>query len=85
MRCNKNFQYKLDEALKDEFLIHTNFLTTAIINVFYCCEKVFILMNILMIDKNSMKHHYLKKEAFCSHLYMEDNTDTQKEFGNILK
>ena len=42
-------------------------------------------MNILMIEKNSMKHDYLKKEDFCSHLYMEDNTDTQKEFGNILK
>ena len=27
----------------------------------YDCEKVFILMNIWMIGKNSMKHHYLKR------------------------
>ena len=81
----KTFNTSLMKLSRNEFLIYTNFLTTAIINVFYCCEKVFILMNILMIDKNSMKHHYLKKEAFCSHLYMEDNTDTQKELGNILK
>ena len=28
-----------------------------------------------MIEKNSMKHHYWKKEDFCSHLNMEDITD----------
>ena len=32
-------------------------------------------MNIWMIGKNSMKHHYLKKKAFYSHLDMEDITD----------
>ena len=32
-------------------------------------------MNIWMIEKNSMKHHYRKKEDFCSHLNMEDITD----------
>ena len=32
------------------------------IKLFYCCEKVFILMDIWMIGKNSMKHHYLKKK-----------------------
>ena len=35
-----------------------------IISLFYCCEKGFILMNIWMIGKNSMKHHYLKKKIF---------------------
>ena len=44
------------------------------ISLVYCCEKVFILMNILMIGKNSMKHHYLKKKIY-SHLNMEDLTD----------
>ena len=28
-----------------------------------------------MIGKNSIKHHYLKKEDFCSHLNMEDIAD----------
>ena len=28
-----------------------------------------------MVGKNSMKHHYLKKIIFYSHLYMEDITD----------
>ena len=33
-------------------------------------------MNIQMIEKNSMKHHYLiEKEDFYSHLYMKDITD----------
>ena len=27
-------------------------------------EKMLILTNILMIGKNSMKHHYLRKETF---------------------
>ena len=41
-------------------------------------------MNIWTIGKKSMKHHYLKKEDFYSHLKMEDITDTDyvhtKEF-----
>ena len=31
-------------------------------------------MNIWMIEKNSMKHHYLIGNVY-SHLKMEDNTD----------
>ena len=41
-----------DETLKNDFLIHTNFLTKIKISLFYCCEKVFTLMNIWMIGKN---------------------------------
>ena len=38
--------------------------------------EVFILLNIpMMIGKNSMKYHYLKKEDFYSHLNKEDITD----------
>ena len=52
----------LTKSEKKDFLIDTNFLTTAIISLFYCCEKVFILLNIWMIGKDSMIHHYLKKK-----------------------
>ena len=43
---NKNYQRKFYEKLKNDFLLHINFLTTTIISLFYCYEKVFILMNI---------------------------------------
>ena len=49
--------------------------------LFYFCEKVFILMNIWMIGKNSMKHHYLKK-TFYSHLNM-DIKDADYEHAKI--
>ena len=58
--CKKNYQHKFDEKLKEFFLIHTNFLTTTIISLCHCCEKVFILM--WVIGKNSTKHCYLKKK-----------------------
>ena len=32
------------------------------ISLFYCCEGLFSHVNTCMIDKNSMKHHYLKKK-----------------------
>ena len=79
MCCNKNYQHKFHEKLKEGFLIHTDFLTTTIISLFYCCKKVFILMNARMIRKNLMKHHYLKKKDFYSHLNMEDITDVDYE------
>ena len=44
-----------------DFLTYTNFLTMISISLFYCCEKVFIHMNIWMTEKNSMEHRYLKK------------------------
>ena len=45
------------------------------ISLFYCCEKVFVFMNILMIGKNVLKHHYLKKDKFYSHLNMGHITE----------
>ena len=61
----KNYQKKSDENLKkNDFLIHINFLTVISLRLFYCCEKVFILMNIWMTGKNSTKDHYLKKKIF---------------------
>ena len=64
LSCNKIYQRKFDEKLKGKFLIHTNFLTMITISLFYYYEKVFILTNIWMIGKNSMKRHYLKKKIF---------------------
>ena len=32
-----------------------------LINLVYCCKKVFIHINTWMIEKNSMKLYYLKK------------------------
>ena len=42
--------------------------------LFHYCEKVFILMNMWMIGKNPMKHHYVKKKLFTV-LNVEDITD----------
>ena len=59
------------------------------IRLFYYCEKVFILMNISMVGKNSMKYHYLEKNIFivtwiCKILLIQI-MHTQKEFLKILK
>ena len=43
--CNKNYQPKSDEKLKEQFL-NTYILTMIIISLVYYCEKVFILLNI---------------------------------------
>ena len=61
----KNHQQTFDEKLK-ELLIHTSFPTMITISLFYYCENVFTLMNIWMIGKNSVKHHYLKRMIFTA-------------------
>ena len=51
---------------------------TTVISLFYCCEKVFILMNIwkYMDDWEKFSETSLReKEEFYSHLNMEDITD----------
>ena len=45
-------------------------------------EKVFTLRNTWMIGKNSMKHHYLKKKNFNSHLNMKD---TDADYTNAKR
>ena len=62
--CNKNYKQKFDEKLKEQFSIHSNFLITRKENLFYCCVKVFTLMNIRMIGKDFMKQYCLKKKTF---------------------
>ena len=42
----------------------------ALISLFYCSEKVFILMNIWMVETSLPE-----KEDFYNHLNMEDITD----------
>ena len=49
------------------------------ISLLYYCGKMFVIMNISMIGKNSMKDNYLKTQDFCSHLNMEDITDADYE------
>ena len=58
----KTINTSLTKSQRKDFLIHTNFLTATTRSLFHCCEKVLILMNIWMIGKYSIKHHYLKKK-----------------------
>ena len=60
------------KSYKNDFVIHTNFLTTTAISLFYCCGKVFTLMNIWMIRKSSVNHHSLPEKDFYSDLKMKD-------------
>ena len=66
LSCSKSYQQKFNKKLKEIFLIHTNFLTMIKINLFCYYEKVFILTNIWMIGKNSIKRDYLKKNFFIA-------------------
>ena len=59
---NNNYQKKFNEKLKLQFFITYRF-TMITKSLFYYCEKMFILMNIYMIEKNYMKH-YLEKNIF---------------------
>ena len=72
-----------------DFLIHTNFLTTTTISLFYCCDKVFTPINIWMIGKKFDETSLPEKEDFYSHLNMGDITDVyyahKKEIAKILK
>ena len=55
--------------------MHRYFLTPITISSAYCCEKVFILINIWMIGKKINKTSLPEKEHFYSNLNMEDITD----------
>ena len=51
-----------DEKLK-EYFFDTHKFSNYDNNNFFCyCAKVFILINIWMTGKNSMKHRYLKNK-----------------------
>ena len=53
----------LMKMLGNNFLIHTDLLTM-ITSLFYCWQKVFILMTKWLIGKISTKHHYRKMKVF---------------------
>ena len=61
--CNKIIYTRRMKNLKNRLKNMT------IMSLFYFCEKVFIFMNICMIEKNSMKHHYLKRRFLQSLKY----------------
>ena len=64
LSSKKNYQQKFHEKLKERFFNSYNFFNQITISLFYYCEKVFILMNTWMIEKNSIKHHYRIKKIF---------------------
>ena len=74
--CNKNCKEKFDEKLKEQFL-NPYTLSNQDNNKFNCCLKIIIvtkriiLMNMWMLQKNSMKHYYLEKEVLKSLNYGE--------------
>ena len=76
--------FGLQKGLSKLFLMHTNFLTMITISLFYYYKKVFILTNVWMIGKNSMRYHYLKNKFFYSHLNMEDFTDADYAHAKIV-
>ena len=61
---NKNYQQKFDEKIKEQFFNTYKFSNHDITSLFYCCKKMFILMNIWIIGENPMKHHYLTNKIF---------------------
>ena len=67
-----NTSWKFEEKVKEQFFKTYKFSNHSknliSLSLFYCCEKVFILMNIWMIGKNATKHHYLKKKIFLQSL-----------------
>ena len=65
----------LIKILNRYFLIYTNFQD--INNLFYCCARWIHHMNLCMIWKNPVKHHYLKKD-------MEDITDADYTHAKYL-
>ena len=61
--CNKNYQ-KFSWHVKGAN--YTNLLTRIIMSLFFCCEMIFILINILMIWTNFIKNHLKKKKIFIA-------------------
>ena len=58
---NNKTNVKVAELNLSTDVVFFNIQTLKII-LFYYCENLFILMNIWMVGKNSMKYHELKKK-----------------------
>ena len=91
---NKTYQRKFHEKLKVRFF-HGYKISNHDNNKFIlllwkgACPNVHILMNIWMLQKNSMKHHHFNKTIFSVTLIWKillmQIMHTQKEFEKILK
>ena len=60
------YQQTFDEKLMERFFNTTDSLIMNTITLFYCYKNVFILINIWIIGKKSMKHHYFKQRILQS-------------------
>ena len=67
-------KHKFDEKLKEQFFNTYKFSIHSNNRFLLLLRKVFIILNIWMIGKNSVKHYYLKKKILQSLKY-EDITD----------
>ena len=64
--CNKNYQKKFDENLKNRVANKYKFVNHDINKLICCCKKVFIDKNTWIIERNSMRHHYQEKKIFIA-------------------
>ena len=62
--CRKNYQHEFDKKLEERFFNTYKFFNHDNNKFCPCCKKVFIFMNIWMIGKNVLKHHFVKKKIF---------------------
>ena len=53
------------------------------VRLLFYCKKVFILMNIWMIAKYSMKYHYLKEKIFSHMKVCKEFEKKKKKFRRI--
>ena len=60
--------------LRNDFLIHADFLPMISLSLFYCCQKVH-LYEYMVGWENFGEPSLPEKEDFYSHLNMEDITD----------
>ena len=66
LSCNKDYSNKLKEELKNKFKNTFKFSNNEINRFILLLKKLFILINILMIQKTLMKQYYLQKKNFIA-------------------
>ena len=62
--CNIYYQQKFDETLKERFCNTYKFSNRDNNKITLFLQKGFYTYEYMVIGKNSMKHHYLKKKIF---------------------
>ena len=77
------------KSSRNDFSIHTNFLTMITISLIDCCRKGVYPYEYMDDWENSIKHHYLKKKIFIVaqiwKILVMQFTRMQKEFVKVLK